>query len=204
MLELSTHIVYKLQRTGVLVLGCSAGGFDLLTHILQALPPTLPYGVLAVIHRNARYETHLEKKLADKCAIGIKAAADKEPIESATAYFAPTGYHLLVEPNRSLSLDVSEPVHFCRPSIDVTMQSAADVYGPATAAILLSGANKDGAMGMMSIHRAGGLCIAQDPRYAEIDTMPAAAVALGGVHLILRNDELIIFSKQLSNYTFRN
>src|SRR5690606_18368206 len=134
-----------------------------------------------VIHRNAKYETHLEANLAAKCNVAVKVAEDKERIEPATVYFAPAGYHLLVEPDRSLSLDASEPVHYCRPAIDVTMQSAADVYGPSTAAILLSGANQDGAAGMRSIHRAGGLCIAQHPRDAEINTMPASAIALGAV-----------------------
>src|SRR5690606_33394650 len=137
-------------------------------------PETLPFSILVVIHRSANYETQLEAHLAPTCRIGIKVAEDKEPIRPATAHLAPAGYHLLVEPNHSLSLDVSEPVLFCRPSIDVTMQSTAAVYGASTTAILLSGANQDGAAGMESVHRAGGLCIAQHPRDAEVDTMPAA------------------------------
>lgn len=172
--------------------------------MLQSLPASLSVGVLVVIHRNAKYETHLETNLAAKCHIAIKAAEDKEFIEAATAYFAPAGYHMLVEPDRSLSLDVSESIHFCRPAIDVTMQSAVDVYGPSIAAILLSGANRDGAVGMQSIRRAGGLCIAQCPHDAEIATMPESAIALGAVDLTLTNSELIIFSQQLDTHSFRN
>lgn len=204
MLELNSHIIHRLRHTGILVLGCSAGGIKPLVNMLAALPGKVPFGILVVIHRNANYETRFEETLANKCRIAIKAAEDKEAIQHATAYFAPPGYHLLVEPNHKLSLDTSEPVHFCRPAIDVTMQSAADVYGSATAAILLSGANQDGAAGMTAINQAGGLCIVQHPLDAEVDTMPAAAIASGAVHLTLTNDELITFSQQLDNHIFRN
>lgn len=204
MLELNSHIIHRLRHIGVLVLGGSAGGFKMLVNILNILPAKLPFDILVVIHRNAKYETRFEEILAGKCRIAIKVAEDKEAIRHATAYFAPPGYHLLVEPNHKLSLDASEPVHFCRPSIDVTMQSAADVYGATTAAILLSGANQDGAAGMATIYQTGGLCIAQHPHDAEVDTMPAAAIASGAVHLTLTNDELITFSQQLNNHIFRN
>ncbi len=201
MLELATHIVNKRRSIGVLVVGCSAGGFNVLVNMLKALPTNLPFGVLVVVHRNAKYETRLEKNLAAKCRIAVKVAEDKEPIRPATAYFAPAGYHLLVEPDRCLSLDASEPVHFCIPSIDVTMQSTADVYGPTTAAVLLSGANQDGAAGMLSIYRAGGWCIVQHPHDAKVDTMPAAAIALGAVHHTLTISELITFSQQLHHHS---
>lgn len=176
----------------------------MLANILKALPANLPFGILVVIHRSPRYETRLEKSLAAKCRVTIKVAEDKEPIRPSTVYFAPAGYHLLVEPDRSLSLDASEPVNFCIPSIDVTMQSTADVYGAASAAILMSGANRDGAAGMAAIHHAGGLCIVQHPRDAEVETMPAAAIELGAVHHTLTVGELIRFSQQLDNHVLRN
>ena len=204
MLELPLHITHRLRHTGLLILGGSAGGFTVLVNMLNALPAKLPFGVLVVIHRNAKYGTRFEEILAGKCGISVKAAQDKEAIRPATAYFAPPGYHLLVEPNHTLSLDASEPVHFCRPSIDVTMQSAADVYGSSTAGILLSGANQDGAAGMHAIHQAYGLCIVQHPHDAEVDTMPAAAIASGAAHLTLTNEELITFSQQLNNHIVRN
>lgn len=200
MLNLSSHIEKKLSRAEVLLLACSAGGFKILFDILKTLPGDLPVGVLVIIHRNAKYETNIEASMKEKCRIAIKVAEEKEPIEAATVYFAPAGYHLLVEPDRSLSLDISEPVNFCRPSIDVTMQCTAEVYGAGTAAILLSGANQDGALGMQAIRSAGGLCIVQRPEEAEISTMPKAAVALGAADLILGNGELIEFAQQLNNY----
>jgi Chemotaxis response regulator containing a CheY-like receiver domain and a methylesterase domain len=200
LLKLSSYVTGKLQMAEVLILACSAGGFKVLFNMLKALPTDLPVGVLVVIHRNARYETHIEESIMAKSHITIKVAEEKEQIRPGTAYFAPAGYHLLVEPDRSISLDTSEPVNFCRPSIDVTMQSAADIYGPGTLAVLLSGANQDGAQGMRAVQHAAGLCIVQHPEQAEIRTMPEAAINLGAADLILTNEELVTFSQQLANY----
>jgi len=190
----------KLRTIEVLILACSAGGFRVLFDMLKALPGNLPIGVLVVIHRNAKYETNVEASIMSKCHIAVKVAEEKEPLRPATAYFAPAGYHLLIEPDRSISLDISEPVNFCRPSIDVTMQSVADVYGAAAAAVLLSGANNDGAQGMRAIQQAGGLCIVQHPDDAEIGVMPEAAIALGAADLILHDDELVTLCQKLNNY----
>ncbi|SKB57520.1 two-component system, chemotaxis family, response regulator CheB [Parapedobacter luteus] len=172
--------------------------------MLKVFPENLSIGVLVIIHRNPKYETNIEESIRSKCRIMVKVAEEKERIKPATAYFAPAGYHLLIEPDRSLSLDVSEPVNFCRPSIDVTMQSVADVYGASTTAVLLSGANQDGAKGMQSIQQAGGLCVVQRPEYAEIKTMPEAAIALGAAELLLSDEELIAFGQELNNHILKS
>ncbi len=198
--NLTRNIANKLLEIEVLLLACSAGGFKVLFDILKALPGNLPFAVLVVIHRNAKYETNIEERMTSKCHIALKAAEDKEPIRPSTAYFAPPGYHLLVEPDHRISLDISEPVNFCRPSIDVTMQSAADAYGKGLVGILLSGANQDGALGMKSIQQAGGVCIVQDPAYAEIKTMPEAAIAMGAADLILNDEELVLICQKLGNH----
>jgi len=203
LLKLPPYVISRLQSIEVLILACSAGGFKILFNMLRVLPSNLPIGILVVVHRNARYETNIEESIMAKSRIQVKVAEEKERIQPGTAYFAPAGYHLLIEPDHTLSLDISEPVNFCRPSIDVTMQSAADIYGSGTLAVLLSGANQDGAEGMRAIQHAAGLCIVQQPEQAEIKTMPEAAIKLGAADLILNNEELITFSQQLDNYILR-
>ncbi|HCL16352.1 MAG TPA: chemotaxis protein CheB, partial [Pseudomonas sp.] len=69
-----------------------------------------------------------------------------------------------------------DAVHFSRPSIDVLFESAADVWGPQVAGVLLTGANEDGAAGLEAIHRVGGLTVIQDPAEAAVPTMPRAAL----------------------------
>jgi two-component system chemotaxis response regulator CheB len=84
----------------------------------------------------------------------------------------------LVEEGGYFSLSVDEPVHFSRPSIDVLLESVVRAHWPRAGAALLSGANKDGALGLYLMHRAGYFTAVQHPADAEIPTMPEAALAL--------------------------
>jgi len=93
-------------------------------------------------------------------------------------YVAPAGYHLSIETDHSFSLSREEPRHFSRPSIDILFESAADAYGEQLAAALLTGANEDGAAGLLAIKQAGGLTLVQEPADALVPTMPNAALAL--------------------------
>ncbi|MDP2415303.1 chemotaxis protein CheB [Daejeonella sp.] len=172
------------------MIGCSAGGFSLLHDLILQLPENYPVAVIVIIHRSRKYESRIEKILTAKGLIPVKLAADKQWMKPGNVYFAPADYHLLLEPDRSFTLDFSEPVHFCRPSIDVTFQSVSDVLGSKVIGVLLSGANRDGANGIKYIGDKGGLTVVQDPQEAEVNTMPQSAIALTQVDLILKNEEL--------------
>lgn len=87
-------------------------------------------------------------------------------------------------------MDVSEAVWYSKPSIDVTFECAADVYNERCMAILLSGANQDGAEGMLKLKNSGAVTIAQHPEDAEMDEMPMAAINNGAAGYILRTDEI--------------
>ena len=105
-------------------------------------------------------------------------ARDKTLVEAGTLYFAAPGYHLSVEQDRSFSLSLEARVHYSRPAIDYLFESAADAYGSALAAVLLTGANRDGARGLAQVKRRGGMTIVQDPDEAQVATMPQAALDL--------------------------
>jgi two-component system chemotaxis response regulator CheB len=74
------------------------------------------------------------------------------------------------------SLTIEEPVRYSRPSIDVMFDSAADAYGPGAIGVVLTGANDDGSRGLAHIVKRGGRALVQDPKTAEIPTMPEAAL----------------------------
>jgi two-component system chemotaxis response regulator CheB len=157
------------------VLGASAGAVEALSVILPGLPADFPLPVLAVVHLPADKKSVMAELFQARCRIAVKEAEDKEPVCGGTVYFAPPDYHLLVEPDRRLSLSSEEAVHYSRPSIDVLFESAADVYGPALVAVVLTGANKDGAEGLRSVCNAGGTALVQDPAAAFASAMPVAA-----------------------------
>jgi two-component system chemotaxis response regulator CheB len=122
--------------------------------------------------------------------VPVREAGDKEEIIPGTLYFAPAGYHLLLENDRSFSLSCDAPVHFARPAIDIMMETAAEVYGARLAGVLLTGANEDGAQGMAAIGRAGGMTVVQDPQEASVDVMPLEAIRIRPPDLILPLEQI--------------
>ncbi|UIR55187.1 chemotaxis protein CheB [Sphingobacterium sp. SRCM116780] len=181
----------------ILLLGGSAGGFSVILELLKSIPTSFPIPILVIIHRNPKFHSNFENAFKNAFTIEIKSAEDKEQIETGKVYFAPPGYHLLIEPDFKLSLDISEPVQFSRPSIDVTFESAAEVYKENCIAILFSGANQDGAKGLLKIKNSGGICIVQDPTEAEVPTMPQSAIDIGAQHFIYSTEEIIKYIHQL-------
>jgi two-component system chemotaxis response regulator CheB len=141
--------------------------------------------LVCMLHLPPNRESRLAELFAERMEGPVSEAADKQPLEAGTVYFAGAGYHLSIEQNRCFSLSCEAPVHFARPAIDVLMGSAAEVYREALVGILLTGANQDGAAGMAQIHACGGLTVVQDPLDAQVATMPQAAIDLEQPDLVL-------------------
>jgi len=121
----------------------------------------------------------------------VNEISDKQKITPGTVYLAPSNYHVLIEKKGCFGLDVSDAVWFSKPSIDVTFESAADTFAGTCTAILLSGANVDGAAGLLKLKQAGSLTIVQDPEDAEMPEMPRAAVEQDAADYILNTEEII-------------
>ena len=177
------------------VIGASAGGFEALLAILKGLPATYPMPLVAVLHLPEHHESRLAELFGYRLSLQVREARDKEPLAPGILYFAPPGYHLSIETDRSFSLSCEERVSYARPSIDVLFASAVDAYGKSLAGILLTGANYDGAAGLAGMQVAGALTIVQDPASAEVATMPEAALRkmkpdlilpLAEIHSVLR------------------
>jgi two-component system, chemotaxis family, protein-glutamate methylesterase/glutaminase len=160
------------------VIGASAGALDALSVILPALPAGFRLPLIVVVHVPPDKRSVLAEIFRAKCRIPVREADDKEPIIDGTVYFASPDYHLLIEADRSLALSSDEPVLFSRPSIDVLFESAADAYGSALIAIILTGANHDGAKGLKAVVEAGGIALVQSPDGAFASAMPEAAIEM--------------------------
>jgi two-component system, chemotaxis family, protein-glutamate methylesterase/glutaminase len=184
--------------TQAIVIGASAGALETLSAILPGLPRDYPLPVLVVVHIRPDRHSVLAELFAAKCAMAVAEAQDKEPIAPGTIYFAPPDYHLLVEMDRTLSLSSDEAVFFSRPAIDVLFESAADAYGETLAGIVLSGANQDGAEGLLAVAQAGGAAIVQAPATAFAAAMPEAALALTPHALVLAPADILDYLKTLA------
>lgn len=159
-----------------IVIGASAGGVEALLSILGPLRQGFALPIIVVLHLPDERRSHLAEVFARRVSLPVLEATDKTPVEAGTLYFATPGYHLSVERDRSFSLSLEDRVHYSRPAIDFLFESAADAYGAKLAAVLLTGANQDGAEGMSQVKQHGGLTIVQDPGEAQVATMPQAAL----------------------------
>lgn len=174
----------------VVVIGGSAGSLEVILKILAGIHGPIQQSIVIVVHRKHSSDSILADLLSDKADMPVREVEDKEPVLPATIYIAPPDYHLLFESTSMFALDSSEKMHYSRPSIDVTFESAAEMFGPACVGILLSGANADGAMGLKRIREAGGLAMVQDPATAEVDYMPAQAVKLGAAEMVVEGNKI--------------
>ena len=163
-------------RIRAVAIGASAGAVEALLQILPSLAADFPVPILVVVHVPPDRSNALVPLLQAKCQIKVKEAEDKEPTHPGVVYFAPADYHLLVENDGSLSLSSDEPVNYSRPSIDVLFESAADAFAPALTAVVLTGANEDGARGLKAVMDLGGDGVVEDPAGAYAQAMPAAAL----------------------------
>lgn len=179
-----------MKRYELLLIGGSAGSLDVLLQLLPALRPGLGMAIIVVLHRKPG-ESMLAELLNGRMFLPVKEAEEKESIELNNVYIAPADYHLLIEKDRTFSLDYSEKVHYSRPAIDVTFETAAEAYGPAVAALLLSGANADGSEGLHKIKQSGGLTLVQDPFEATVSYMPQQAIDHLAVDHIAGTKELV-------------
>ena len=158
------------------VVGGSAGAIEALLKILPALPREFPLPILVVVHLPPDGRSLLPEIFGQRCRVTVKEAEDKETIQSGVVYFAAPNYHLLVEADHTLSISSDEPILYSRPSIDVLFESAADAFGTGLLALVLTGANSDGAAGAKAVCAAGGMVWVQKPEEAEASLMPRSAL----------------------------
>ena len=166
-------------------MGASWGGLHALETVLSGLPASFRTPIVIAQHRSADSgSSALARMLSVRSGLVVADADDKEPIEEGRVYLAPPDYHLLVEMG-AFALSTEEMVQHSRPSIDVLFDTAADAYSDQLAAVVLTGANADGAYGIERVKRRGGVTIVQDPSTAEKRAMPDAAIATGAADYVL-------------------
>ncbi|MBZ4044299.1 chemotaxis protein CheB [Flavobacterium hibisci] len=160
----------------VVIIGGSAGSLNALMQILPQLSVIKSFAIVIVVHRKSTDEQTFEELIEIKSPVKVKKVEDKVALLPGFIYIAPSNYHLLFEKNHTLSLDTSEKVNYSRPSIDVSFESAAEIYKKQLTGILLSGSNSDGTEGLKAIKSQGGTIIIQNPDSADMPFMPNHAI----------------------------
>ena len=186
-----------IKNPTIVVIGGSTGSIEVLLKLLPTLQVPLPVALIIVLHRKNTADSALANLLSVKTAIPLKEIDDKDVLAPGNIYLAPADYHVLIERDGTFSLDDSEKINYSRPSIDVTFESAADVYGPSLTGILLSGANADGTNGLKAIKKAGGTTIVQQPETAQVAFMPQQAILNAPIDFIFNVQEITRFINSL-------
>lgn len=190
-MALDENIINRWHSSEILLIGGSAGSFKLMFKVVQFLPADLNKSVIIVMHRKRNFASEIERLFARNSMMKLREIGDKDIIDKNTIYVAPANYHVLIEGTGHFALDVSDPVWFSKPSIDITFESAAEVFKNKCTAILLSGANQDGAAGLLKLRDAGSLTIAQDPDDAELPEMPREAINMKAADYVLNTIEIV-------------
>lgn len=184
------RLLFVLRKTAtdgfdIVALASSAGGLNALTHVLTALPADFPAALVVVQHVDPRHRSLMAEILARRTRLRVTEAREGDSLQAGHAYIAPSNRHLLVNPDRTLSLTQTELVHFLRPSADLLFESVAASYKERAIAVVLSGSGSDGAMGVTAIKKMGGTVIVQEPGNAEFPGMPQAARDTGVADFVL-------------------
>lgn len=180
-----------------LIIGGSAGSFQIVTRILNAIPTDFPMPVLLCLHRLKHVRSGFVEALTLKSNIPVIEPNDKEQLKPGKAYLAPANYHMYIELANRVALSCDDAVNHSRPSIDLSFITAANAYRNKLIGIILSGANKDGAYGLKHLVDNGGLSIVQDPEECEVKTMTESAMQLTPVDYVYNTNQIIRFLLKL-------
>mgnify|MGYP006146037349 CR=1 FL=1 len=180
-----------LKHIDAIAIGGSAGSFDIIIEFVRCLPSNLDVPVFITIHVGENSAGELANIFQEETSLKVNKGIGQLPIVKGEIYVAPPDYHLCVSMNHKIELVFDDLVSYARPSIDVMFESLADVYDSGLLAILLSGANSDGAEGLKEIKSRSGMTIVQNPETATSPRMPKSAIKINAHSLILSPEEII-------------
>lgn len=163
----------------LVVIAASAGGIQALRHILAEFPAGFPAAVLVVQHLEAGRASRLAHVLGSVCALPVAEAAGGEALEAGRVWVAPPGRHMVVGADGCIELSDAPPVRFSRPSADPLFASVAERCGACAVAVVLTGMDSDGSLGVRAVKARGGTVLVQDPATAREGGMPRNAIATG-------------------------
>jgi len=162
----------------VVAIGASTGGPRALSVILPALPADLRAAVLVAQHMPPGFTATLADRLDERCAVHVREAVDGDALERGTVLMAPGGRQMRVERTGGrlvVRIEFGAPDLLHHPSVDLMMESVAQVVGRNAIGVVLTGMGQDGAVGLRALQEAGARTIVESADTAVIHGMPRAA-----------------------------
>lgn len=173
----------KVNLDQVIAIGSSTGGTEALAILLKALPPDMP-GILAVQHIPPVFSKMFAERLNTTTNLRVREAREGDYVERGLVLIAPGDRHMKIKKigeRYKIECFFGEKVNGHCPSVDVLFESVAREAGKNATGIILTGMGHDGAKGLLSIRKAGGLTIGQDEKTCVVYGMPKVAYNIGAV-----------------------
>jgi two-component system chemotaxis response regulator CheB len=178
-----SHDRISVTAPAIVALGISTGGPKALEEMLPLFPRDLPVPILVVQHMPPGFTAPFAQRLNSQCSVNVREASHGELVQPGVVYIAPAGMHMSVrrlsDSRALLCLDTHPEGRPHIPSVDVMMNSVAEAYQYLALGVIMTGMGSDGAEGMNSIHRQGGITIGQDEASCAVYGMPRVCAELG-------------------------
>jgi two-component system, chemotaxis family, protein-glutamate methylesterase/glutaminase len=181
-------------RPKVLVIGVSTGGPTALGAMLPSFPASFPLPILLVQHMPPLFTRLLAERLNAKCPLTVEEAGQGQAVEVGKILIAPGDFHMKVASSAGtvrVSLDQSPQQNSCRPAVDPLFASAAELYGGAVLAVVLTGMGHDGLRGVEILRSRGARVLVQDEASSVVWGMPGAVANAGLADRVLPLNEIV-------------
>lgn len=181
-------------RPKAVAIGVSTGGPTALASILPELPAGFHLPILIVQHMPPLFTRLLAERLHSTCQLPTQEATQGGSVEPGKILIAPGDFHMKLARNGGavhVSLDQTPPQNSCRPAVDALFSSAAEVYGGAVIAVVLTGMGQDGMRGAQILKAQGACVLAQDEASSVVWGMPGAVVNAGIADSVLPLDQVV-------------
>ena len=176
----------------IVALGISTGGPQTLNVVLPKLPPDFPSPVVIAIHMPDTFTATFAKHLDSMCKLPVKEAQEGEVIKPGHIYISRGRIHLKLKgtPQRAYVNYVQDDSYVYKPSADLLLSSASQVFGSNTIGVIMTGMGNDGAKGIVEVKNAGGTTVAEDPKTAILWAMPESAIKTGCVDYVVPKEKM--------------
>lgn len=183
----------------LVVIGASTGGPRALQQVLTMLPADFSAPIAIVQHMPAGFTRSLAQRLNEACSLTVQEAADGDRLARGLVLLAPGDYHLELLETKQVRLDHGPRRNHVRPSVDVTMETAAQHFGSAVIGVVLTGMGADGTEGAAKIKAVGGRIIAEHESTSVVYGMPRSVIEAGWADQVVPLPEVANMLVELVN-----
>ncbi|MDQ7787675.1 MAG: chemotaxis response regulator protein-glutamate methylesterase [Thermodesulfovibrionales bacterium] len=186
----STHVLREKSAFDInaVAIGTSTGGPAALKILFSRLPADFAAGIVVSQHMPKGFTASFAERLNNISKIEVKEAVEGDSLEHGRALICPGGYHMtFTKKGKKVLATMKETrsIDKYTPSVDLMMSSLAEIYGPQTLGVILTGMGSDGRAGMLEIKKRGGYTIVEAEESAVVFGMPAEVIKAGVAERIL-------------------